>query len=189
MAGDQAGKMKMELNELHNSLLRKAAYLASWAIFIMCATIFTYLAPRAEVLMFPVISKFEMTDIEVREDYTLVSGVFIKERGECELLSINFESINTPGLNPERDIKVEFLLNEERRIRPQGANFFGPWKLLPPGPPLGPTLIIETVHRCHIFWNTRDVIFRGFTSDFFNADQIVEPDSWPSSLEQDLENN
>lgn len=48
----------------------------------------------------------------------------------------------------------------------------------PPGPPLGPALVIRIKHKCHPFWETETVLYQGLTEDFFTNTQIHGEEPW-----------
>jgi len=148
--------------------------LFQWVILLMMIVIIYAVGPRLKQILFPVITKFEILPegIQMMPDGTTqVSGILIKERGECEpiegtLTVFTDEFVNDVN-HPAKKIAVKFEPNETWSSRPVGSQYFGPWTFTAPGPPLGPSLIIRIRHRCHPFWETETVLFTGLTSDFF----------------------
>ena len=151
-----------------------------YVIFLMLIVVFFNVGPRIEKTFFPVISKFEIP-VEAITKLTNggveFSGVLVKTRGQCEpvpgSLTVFSDEFVSNVQTPAKEVKIQIESSNRWFTRPEGAQFFGPWTLTPPVPPLGPSLIIRMQHQCHPFWKTESVLYVGLTSDFFTQDQIV----------------
>lgn len=131
---------------------------------------FFYLGPHIESRLFPVVPTFRVTDIQHMPDGSArVSGVMLKAfgRGHCEPVSI--DAMTTAQDEPTKRVHIEFepVPGQQWVARPEGMQHFGPWLLHPPEPPIGPIILIEAVHRCHVLWPVRQVLYEGLSSDFF----------------------
>lgn len=160
----------------------KVFHLFQSVIFFMLMIIFFVAGPQFERTFFPVITKFEIPPeaiIRMDDGGTQLSGILIKVRGTCEPVEGSLTVFADQFVIDERypSKKVQISLEDSNRwyTRPQGSQYFGPWTLTPPGPPLGPSLIIRIQHRCHPFWKTETVLYRGLTADFFSEAQIGGP--------------
>lgn len=142
-------------------------------IFLIVMTILE-LGPKIEGRFFPVVTKFEFTKITKNSDgSTTVEGVLIKSR-DCDpvvdSITVFSEDFINDGTHPSKQIDLIGGVV----VRTQGSQYFGPWTLIPPEPPLGPSFVIHMKHDCHIFWNIDTVLFSGLTEDFFRLYQIVQ---------------
>lgn len=159
----------------HLDILRKVVNLAFWVLCLLVTMVFFYLAPRLEILMFPIISEFTIDHIEKTDEGTLISGVLVKEREDCRAVEV---SATTEYRNREYPSKIMKIETETDEARPAGAQYYGPWKLKSPGPPLGPVLIIRKHHRCHFLWEDTTTLYTGPTVDFFSHQEIEGTPPW-----------
>ena len=164
-----------------NQVFRAAQY----TILFMVAIIIFVVGPRIEPILFPVVTKFEIPAEGIHrmpDGSTQISGVLIKARGECEpvkgSLTVFTDEFTNSSDHPAKPVLVSFEPKVEWYTRPAGSQYFGPWTLTPPGPPLGPSLIIRIRHRCHPFWETETTLYTGLTSDFFTEAEITGKAPW-----------
>lgn len=163
----------------------KILHILQYVIFSMIAIVIMMVGPPMERLLFPVITKFEIPKeaiVRLPDGSTQISGVLIKARGECEpvrgsLTVFTDEFVNSED-HPAKPVKIIFEPQTEWYTRPSGSQYFGPWRLIPPEPPLGPSLIMRIRHRCHPFWEIETVLFTGLTSDFFSTKEITGQAQW-----------
>ena len=158
---------------------------AQFIILVMVTIVIFTVGPRVETLLFPVITRFEIPSGAIfkhPDGSTEISGILVKARGECEpvqgSLTVFTEEFNNDTTHPAKEIRVEFEPGDKWNSRPAGSQYFGPWRLVPPGPPLGPALMIRIKHKCHPFWETETVLYQGLTEDFFTNTQIHGEEPW-----------
>ena len=155
--------------------------LYNWAlsvIGIMTVFIIFYVGPRVETLMFPVVTDFKIEHIKkLRDGSTEISGIMLKQRGECEPVPGSLTAFTEYFVNdddhPSKEVHIRLEPLDKWNSRPQGSQYWGPWLLTPPVPPLGPLLVIRIKHRCHPFWDTDTVLYSGPTKDFFTQKEII----------------
>jgi hypothetical protein len=163
-------------------ILRKMLTLFQVVIGIFLVMTFFIAGPRVEKLLFPVVSEFDIDDSDIirLEDKTAIYGILIKSRN-CDPVSGSLTAYvqNLPdanGIEYQKEINVSFPKEDYQNSRPTGPQYFGPWYLTAPGPPLGPSMILRVQHRCHPFWKIETVLYVGETEKFFSSDQINERD-------------
>lgn len=155
--------------------------LAQFIILGMLIFVFFLVGPVIERTLLPVITKFEIAAVEqpFRNDGAArISGVLVKARGHCtpvpgSLVAYTDQYVSTEEY-PVKQIRIDLSEADIWDTRPAGSQYFGPWILIPPGPPLGPSVIIRIKHRCHPFWETETTLHTGLTSDFFRNIQIID---------------
>lgn len=163
-----------------------------YTIAIMLMIVIFYVGPVAEKMLFPIITKFEVPHDAIKkfpDGSAQISGVLIKARGECEpvkgsLTVFTDEFVNSEE-HPAKTVRIIFEPQTEWYTRQEGSQYFGPWTLIPPGPPLGPALIIRIRHRCHPFWETETTLYTGLTSDFFPMNEITGSAPWEKGESHD----
>jgi len=149
-------------------------------LLVMITITFFVVGPVIEQKLMPVISRFEIPEEAIKnmeDGSTEIFGIFTKERGSCEVIRGSltvFADQFVPDDNiPAKEISVNNEVLTNGKSFPAGSQYFGPWILTPPNRPFGPSIVIRIRHKCHPFWVTETVLYRGLTSDFFNEERIV----------------
>lgn len=166
---------------------------AQYIILLMMLIIFFFVGPMIEPILFPVVTKFEIPSdaiVLMPDGSTQISGIMTKARGECEpvngSLTVFADEFSNSPEHPAKSIHLDIEPNTQWFSRPAGSQFFGPWTLTPPGPPLGPSLIIRIRHRCHPFWETETILYSGLTRNFFSSKEIIGNLPWEKGDNNDL---
>lgn len=138
------------------------------AIFLITAmavtTMFT-LGPKIESVINPVVRKFEVRKYWNDGGKYYIEGIMLKTRNECDLIDISI--IAHGGESDENAKKVIVDLIIDTSFRPAGAQYWGPWEVIPPEEPIGPIFSIVMRHRCHSLWEQTQVVYNGLTSEVF----------------------
>jgi hypothetical protein len=163
--------------ETKNVFLRNTLYLFIWLIMILATIILVVAGPVVEGKFYPPVAAFHITERYSDNGDYYIAGYMDKTRGTCEPkeLTIRVGSVTedsydkivdadfTPDPADHSDDYVDAVLT----TRPSGVQEFGPWRLIPREPPVGPLASITALHRCHPFWNVETVIWSGITEDLF----------------------
>jgi len=168
--------------EYKNIVMHKLLIFFMYLIISMMMIILFFFGPRIEVVIFPVISDFAVTEISEVDNRYFIKGVLYKNRGECAPKELNiYVGDQTPGADPEKIVIVDLKPdpigreNGELRTRSSGSQFWGPWEIFPPDLPLGPIITFSIIHQCHFAWQTQQILYRGVTSDFFPEHMLENP--------------
>lgn len=132
-----------------------------------------FVGPRVEVILSPVVSAFTIDEVWQENGHTYMKGSMFKDRGECipqSLVMTASGNINDPYAKIILiDTDLEDISRGVDKIesRPAGSQYWGPWEIFSPEPPIGPLVRIYVTHRCHFLWNTEQLIYVGDTATFF----------------------
>ena len=113
----------------------------------------------AEYAFFPVVKNFHLTSIERVDNYIVMQGYMRKVRN-CRYVGVSAEGITTSG---HVDLPLKFLdsaIINDNTTRPQGTQNWGPWKVVIPTVPNINTVMLYSVHSCHLAWETTTELAR-----------------------------
>lgn len=113
----------------------------------------------AEYTFFPVIKNFHLTSIERVDNYIVMQGYMRKVR-DCRYVGVSAEGITPSG---RVDLPLRFLdsaIINDNTTRPQGTQNWGPWKVVIPTVPNINTVVLSSVHSCHLAWVTTTELAR-----------------------------
>ena len=165
---------KIEKADLRLEFWRKILNSLWSLVFFLGIAIFFIVGPRLEVMFNPVITTFEVLDVQYQgDDRYLATGAMFKARGNCTPVSVSATAGGLPNEVNSKIVDIIFRDRDEQgggnilRARPEGSQYWGPWEIIFPERPIGPILHIYVIHDCHILWNTTQVLYRGATADLF----------------------
>ena len=107
----------------------------------------------AEYIFFPVVKNFHLTSIERVDNYIVMQGYMHKVR-DCRYVGVSAEGATTSG---RVDLPLRFLESNtvnDNTTRPQGTQNWGPWRVVIPTVPNINTVVLYSVHSCHLAWET-----------------------------------
>ena len=113
----------------------------------------------AEYTFFPVVKNFHLTSIERVDNYIVMQGYMRKVR-DCRYVGVSAEGTTTSG---RVDLPLRFLESNsvnDNTTRPQGTQNWGPWKVVIPTVPNINTVVLYSVHSCHLAWETTTELAR-----------------------------
>ena len=113
----------------------------------------------AEYIFFPVIKDFHLTSLEKVDSYIVMQGSMRKVR-DCRYVGVSAEGTTTSG---RVDLPLRFLdsaIINDNTTRPQGTQNWGPWKVVIPTAPNINTVVLYSVHSCHLAWETTTELAR-----------------------------
>ena len=113
----------------------------------------------AEYIFFPVVKDFHLTSLERVDNYIVMQGYMHKVR-DCRYVGVSAEGITTSG---HVDLPLRFLdsaIINDNTTRPQGTQNWGPWRVVIPTVPNISTVVLYSVHSCHLAWETTTELAR-----------------------------
>ena len=113
----------------------------------------------AEYVFFPVVKDFHLTSIERVDNYIVMQGYMRKVR-DCRYVGVSAEGTTTSG---RVDLPLRFLESNtvnDNTTRPQGTQNWGPWRVVIPAVPNISTVVLYSVHSCHLAWETTTELAR-----------------------------
>ena len=113
----------------------------------------------AEYIFFPVVKNFHLTSIERVDNYIVMQGYMRKVR-DCRYVGVSAEGIAPSG---RVDLPIRFLESNsvnDNSTRPQGTQNWGPWRVVIPTAPNINTMVLYSVHSCHLAWETTTELTR-----------------------------
>ena len=113
----------------------------------------------AEYIFFPVVKDFHLTSLERVDNYIVMQGYMRKVR-DCRYVGISAEGITPSG---HVDLPLRFLESNtvnDNTTRPQGTQNWGPWRVVIPTVPNINTVVLYSVHSCHLAWETTTELAR-----------------------------
>ena len=113
----------------------------------------------AEDIVFPVVKNFHLTSIERVDNYIVMQGYMHKVR-DCRYVGVSAEGITPSG---RVDLPLRFLESNavnDNTTRPQGTQSWGPWRMVIPTVPNISTVVLYSVHSCHLAWETTTELAR-----------------------------
>ena len=113
----------------------------------------------AEYIFFPVVKNFHLTSIERVDNYIVMQGYMRKVR-DCRYVGVSAEGIAPSG---RVDLPPRFLESNsvnDNTTRPQGTQNWGPWRVVIPTVPTINTMVLYSVHSCHLAWETTTELAR-----------------------------
>ena len=113
----------------------------------------------AEYTFFPVVKNFHLTSIERVDNYIVMQGYMRKVR-DCRYVGVSAEGITPSG---RVDLPLRFLdsaIINDNTTRPQGTQNWGPWRVVIPTVPNISTVVLYSVHSCHLAWETTTELAR-----------------------------
>ena len=113
----------------------------------------------AEYVFFPVVKNFHLTSIERVDNYIVMQGYMRKVR-DCRYVGVSAEGITPSG---PVDLPLKFLESNsinDNTTRPQGTQNWGPWRVVIPTMPNISTVVLYSVHSCHLAWETTTELAR-----------------------------
>ena len=113
----------------------------------------------AEYTFFPVVKNFHLTSIERVDSYIVMQGYMRKVR-DCRYVGVSAEGITPSG---HVDLPLRFLESNsinDNTTRPQGTQNWGPWRVVIPTVPNISTVVLYSVHSCHLAWETTTELAR-----------------------------
>ena len=113
----------------------------------------------AEYIFFPVVKNFHLTSIERVDNYIVMQGYMRKVR-DCRYVGVSAEGTTTSG---RVDLPLRFLESNtvnDNATRPQGTQNWGPWRVVIPTVPNINTVVLYSVHSCHLAWETTTELAR-----------------------------
>ena len=120
---------------------------------VFVAVLILVLAKGAEFYFMPVVKNFHLTSIERVDNYIVIRGYMRKVR-DCRYVGVSAEGITPSG---RVDLSLRFLdsaIINDNTTRPQGTQNWGPWKVVIPTVPNISTVVLYSVHSCHLAWET-----------------------------------
>ena len=112
-----------------------------------------------EYVFFPVVKDFHLTSIERVDNYIVMQGYMRKVR-DCRYVGVSAEGITPSG---HVDLPLRFLESNsinDNTTRPQGTQNWGPWRVVIPTMPNISTVVLYSVHSCHLAWETTTELAR-----------------------------
>ena len=106
-----------------------------------------------EYTFMPVVKDFHLTSIERVDNYIMMQGYMRKVR-DCRYVGVSAEGVAPSG---RVDLPLRFLdaaIVNDNTTRPQGTQSWGPWKVVIPTVPNISTVVLYSVHSCHLAWET-----------------------------------
>ena len=113
----------------------------------------------AEYIFFPVVKDFHLASIERVDNYIVMQGYMRKVR-DCRYIGVSAEGTTTSG---RVDLPLRFLesnIVNDNTTRPQGTQSWGPWRVVIPTVPNINTVVLYSVHSCHLAWETTTELAR-----------------------------
>ena len=113
----------------------------------------------AEYIFFPVVKDFHLTSIERADNYIVMQGYMRKVRN-CRYVGVSAEGTTPSG---RVDLPLRFLESNtvnDNTTRPQGTQNWGPWRVVIPTVPNINTVVLYSVHSCHLAWETTTELAR-----------------------------
>ena len=113
----------------------------------------------AEYFFFPVVKDFHLTSLERVDNYIVMQGYMRKVR-DCRYVGVSAEGTTTSG---RVDLPLRFLESNtvnDNTTRPQGTQNWGPWRVVIPAAPNINTVVLYSVHSCHLAWETTTELAR-----------------------------
>ena len=113
----------------------------------------------AEYIFFPVVKDFHLTSIERVDNYIVMRGSMHKVR-DCRYVGVSADGITPSG---RVDLPLRFLdsaIINDNTTRPQGTQNCGPWRVVIPTVPNINTVVLYSVHSCHLAWETTTELAR-----------------------------
>ena len=144
--------MKVNLNNPYIKLVLRVLPIL---IAILLFTVLRW----AEYIFFPVVKNFHLTSLERVDNYIVMQGYMHKVR-DCRYVGVSAEGTTTSG---HVDLPLRFLESNtvnDNTTRPQGTQNWGPWKVVIPTVPNISTVVLYSVHSCHLAWETTTELAR-----------------------------
>ena len=113
----------------------------------------------AEYTFLPVVKDFHLTSMERVDNYIVMRGYMRKVRN-CRYVGVSAEGVAPSG---RVDLPLRFLddaIVNDNTTRPQGTQNWGPWKVVIPTVPNINTVVLYSVHSCHLAWETTTELAR-----------------------------
>ena len=113
----------------------------------------------AEYIFFPVVKDFHLTSLERVDNYIVMQGYMRKVR-DCRYVGVSAEGTTPSG---HVDLPLRFLesnTGNDNTTRPQGTQSWGPWRVVIPTVPNINTVVLYSVHSCHLAWETTTELAR-----------------------------
>ena len=113
----------------------------------------------AEYIFFPVVKDFHLTSLERVDNYIVMQGYMRKVR-DCRYVGVSAEGTTPSG---RVDLPLRFLESNtvnDNTTRPQGTQNWGPWRVVIPTVPNINTVVLYSVHSCHLAWETTTELAR-----------------------------
>ena len=113
----------------------------------------------AEYAFLPVVKDFHLTSIERVDNYIVMQGYMRKVR-DCRYVGVSAEGVTPSGYV---DLPLRFLDNNivnDNTTHPQGTQNWGPWRVIIPAVPNINTVVLYSVHSCHLAWETTTELAR-----------------------------
>ena len=113
----------------------------------------------AEYIFFPVVKDFHLTSLERVDNYIVMQGYMRKVR-DCRYVGVSAEGTTPSG---HVDLPLRFLesnIVNDNTTRPQGTQSWGPWRVVIPSAPNINTVVLYSVHSCHLAWETTTELAR-----------------------------
>ena len=144
--------MKVNLKSPHIKLVLRV-------LPILTAILLLAVFRWAEYTFFPVVKNFHLTSIERVDNYIVMQGYMRKVR-DCRYVGVSAEGLTPSGYV---DLPLRFLdsaIINDNTTRPQGTQNWGPWKVVIPTAPNINTVVLYSVHSCHLAWETTTELAR-----------------------------
>ena len=144
--------MKVNLNNPYIKLVLRVLPIL---IAILLFTVLRW----AEYIFFPVIKNFHLTSLERVDNYIVMQGYMHKVR-DCRYVGVSAEGVTPSGYV---DLSLRFLdsaIINDNTTRPRGTQNWGPWKVVIPTVPNISTVVLYSVHSCHLAWETTTELAR-----------------------------
>ena len=126
---------------------------------ILTAVLLLIVLRWAEYTFFPVVKNFHLTSIERVDNYIVMQGYMRKVR-DCRYVGVSAEGITPSG---HVDLPLRFLdaaIVNDNTTRPRGTQNWGPWRVAIPTVPNINTVVLYSVHSCHLAWETTTELAR-----------------------------
>lgn len=163
-----------------NQMLRSFVNFLVYVIMVLAGIVFLVFGPRVESTVYPPVSAFVITEQEIIDGDYYIAGYLDKTRGQCKPEDIVIRVGSLTEDSYDKIVDVDFRAdpaspaiigrsNYDQVLtqRPSGVQDWGPWRLIPREPPVGPLASITAIHRCHMFWTVETVIWQGLTEELF----------------------
>ena len=144
--------MKVNLNRPYIKLVLRV-------LPILIAILLLAVLRWAEYTFFPVVKNFHLTSMERVDNYIVMQGYMHKVRG-CRYVGVSAEGVTPSGYV---DLPLRFLdsaIVNDNVTRPQGTQNWGPWRVTIPTVPNINTMVLYSVHSCHLAWETTTELAR-----------------------------
>jgi hypothetical protein len=106
-----------------------------------------------EYTFMPVVKDFHLTSLVRTGNYVVMQGYMRKVRS-CRYVGTSAQGVSQDG---NVDLPLRFLDADtlsDNSTRPEGTQYWGPWRIIVPASPSVTAIDLHSVHSCHLAWET-----------------------------------